>query len=71
MIRVLILFSTMFLILNLLQCSAAQNPEPERIACKAGCDTIFDNCVKKAVKNEAKKAACKAVKIRCYNDCNK
>jgi len=41
------------------------------MACKAACDTAFDECVKKAGTSEIKKAACEASKTKCYNDCEK
>jgi hypothetical protein len=69
--KVLVLLSVLFLALSVIKCSGVQKPDPKVIACKAGCDTTFDSCIKKAVKNEAKKAACEAVKSRCYSDCEK
>lgn len=55
-----------------LQCTATmQKPDPKVMACKAACDTAFDECVKKAGSSEAKKAACEAVKTKCYSDCEK
>ena len=55
-----------------LQCTATiQKPDPKVMACKAACDTAFDECVKKAGTSEIKKAACEASKTKCYNDCEK
>ncbi len=69
--KVLILLSFMLLAVSFIQCSGIQKPDPKVIACKAGCDATYDNCIKKAVNNEAKKAACEAVKNKCYRDCDK
>ena len=69
--KVLILLSGLFLVFSFLQCAGTQKPDPKVIACKEKCDTTFDGCVKKAAKNEAKKAACEAVKTKCNGDCEK
>lgn len=59
----------LFLILSLINCAGTQKPDPAVIACKSGCDTAYTACIKKAAKNEAKKAACEAVKSKCFTDC--
>jgi len=68
--KVLFSLSVLFLTLFMLRCAGTQKPDPELVAvCKSGCDTNYDGCVKKAVKNQAKKAACEAVKNKCTGDC--
>ncbi len=61
------------LLFFLLQCAGEQKNAsvPAVVACKERCSTTFDECIKKALKsdNVAKKAACEAVKNKCYNDC--
>jgi len=69
--KVLILLSGLFLTFFLVQCSGVQKPDPKVVACQGGCDTAYNGCFKKAAKNEAKKAACEAVKTKCYDDCRK
>lgn len=69
--KVLILLSGVFLIMSFFQCSNTQKTDPKVLACKTGCESTAENCIKKASKNEAKKAACEAVKTRCYSDCEK
>lgn len=67
--KVFILLSGLFFFLILIQCAGSQKPDPEVIACRNKCDSTFNTCTKKAVKNEAKKAACEAVKNKCSSDC--
>lgn len=50
-------------------CSTPQKPDPEIEACKSACVKKMDLCIKKAAKNEAKKAACEAVGDKCMRDC--
>ena len=50
-------------------CSSPQKPDPEVEACKSACVKKMDLCIKKAAKNEAKKAACEAVGEKCGRDC--
>ena len=69
--KVLISFSGLLLLLTLFQCAGTQKPDPEVVACKTKCDSAYNGCIKKAVKNEAKKAACEAVKNKCNKDCEK
>jgi len=52
-------------------CSSSQEPDPEIEACKAACIKKTEVCIKKAAKNEAKKAACEAVGDKCIRDCGK
>jgi len=54
------------MIFSLVQCSTM---DPKVMACQAGCDSAFDDCVTKAAKNEAKKAACEVAKQQCYSKC--
>lgn len=65
----LILISGLALMLFLLQCAGSQKPDPAVEACKSKCENTFSACAKKAVKNEAKKAACEAVRNKCVKDC--
>ncbi len=51
-------------------CSSPQKPDPEVEACKSACIKKMELCVKKAGKNEAKKAACEAVGDKCARDCS-
>lgn len=68
--KVLLSLSGLFFILFILQCAGTQKPDPETIAaCKTGCSNSYDKCAKKAVKNQAKKAACEAVMTKCASDC--
>ncbi len=69
--RVFILLSVILLVMNLAQCSSVEKPDPQVLVCKSACDKTSDSCIRKAVKNAAKKAACEAVKTRCYSDCEK
>ncbi len=69
--KFLILLFGLFLIFYLLQCAGSQKPDPKVIECKGKCETTFDECVKKAAKNQAKKAACEAAKSKCQGDCEK
>ncbi len=55
----------------LLQCAGTRESDPAYIQCRNRCETVFNGCIKKAVKNEAKKAACEAVKNKCLSDCEK
>jgi len=67
---VLFSLSGLFLTFFLLQCAGTQKPDPELVAsCKSGCDSNYESCIRKAVKNQAKKAACEAVKNKCSGDC--
>lgn len=50
-------------------CSGPQKPDPKVEACKSACVKKMDLCVKKAARNEAKKAACEAVGDKCTRDC--
>lgn len=60
------------MILSMVQCaSTVVTPDPKVMACKSSCDTVYDECVKKAGKNEAKKVACDTAKQKCYSDCEK
>lgn len=52
-------------------CSGPQKPDPAIEACKSACEKKMDLCIKKAAKNEAKKAACEAVGDKCRRDCLK
>ncbi len=62
--------SGLFLLVFALQCAGTQKPDPKLVAsCKSGCDNNYDSCAKKAVKNQAKKAACEAVRNKCTSDC--
>lgn len=54
------------LVLSLVQCSTM---DPKVMACKAGCDSAFSDCTKKAGENAAKKAACEVAKQNCYSNC--
>lgn len=67
----LIILSGLFLMLFSLQCAGTQEPDPKVIACKSACDTTYDKCIKRALKNEAKKAACEIVHNKCLSDCEK
>lgn len=69
--KTLVSLSGSVLLLTLLQCSGTQKPDPEVTACRNKCETTFTGCIKKAAKNEAKKAACEAVKNKCSRDCEK
>lgn len=69
--KVLISLSGLVLLLNILQCAGTQKPDPEVTACRNKCEATFTGCIKKAAKNEAKKAACEAVKNKCSRDCEK
>ncbi|HOP28086.1 MAG TPA: hypothetical protein P5120_08985 [Spirochaetota bacterium] len=51
-------------------CSSPQKPDPEIEACKSACIKKMELCIKKAAKNEAKKAACEAVGDKCARDCS-
>ncbi len=59
------------MVFTLIQCSTPQveTPDPKVTACKQSCDTAYDECVKKAGKNEGKKTACATAKEKCYTDC--
>ena len=62
--------SGLFLIVFVLHCAGTQKPDPKLIAaCKSGCENNYESCIKKAVKNQAKKAACEAAKNKCISDC--
>lgn len=66
---ILTLFGTA-MIFSMVQCaSTITTPDPKVMACKATCDTAYDECIKKAGKNEAKKVACDAARKKCYSDC--
>ncbi|HOP31364.1 MAG TPA: hypothetical protein P5120_18005 [Spirochaetota bacterium] len=54
------------MIFSLVQCSSI---DPKVMACKAGCDSAYDDCVTKAGKSDAKKAACEVAKQQCYSNC--
>ena len=69
--KVLIYSLCSVLLFFLLQCAGTQKPDPEVTACKGTCSATLDVCIKKAVKNEAKKAACGAAKAKCENDCER
>ncbi len=51
------------------ECSGPQKSDPKVEACKSACIKKMDLCIKKAAKNEAKKAACEAVGDKCIRDC--
>ncbi len=62
------LFSLAFLF----QCATSlQAPDPKVMACKSACDSVDNECLKKAGTSEAKKMACEAAKSKCYSDCEK
>jgi len=69
--KILISFSFIFIIVSAFSCAGTQKPDPAVIACKEKCDKTFESCTKKANKNEAKKAACEAVRNKCSTDCEK
>lgn len=69
--KVLIPLQGLFLVLSLLQCAGTPSTDPKVVACKTKCNSTSDGCVRKAAKNEAKKAACEAVKNKCSADCEK
>ncbi len=56
------------IIMSFTQCSTMN---PKVMACNASCDSAFDQCMEKAGKSEAKKAACEVSKTSCYNECSK
>lgn len=70
--NVIIMLSGLLSLLFLLHCAGGQKADTDKavIACKENCSITSDECIKKALKNEAKKAACEAVKNKCYNDCD-
>jgi len=68
--KILIAIAGLGLIITMVQCASTDlTPDPKVMACKAGCDTAYDECIKKAGKNEAKKAACEVARNKCYSDC--
>ncbi|HPS88318.1 MAG TPA: hypothetical protein PLY36_16340 [Spirochaetota bacterium] len=69
--KFLISLTGLFFLFTLLQCAGTQKPDPEVVACRNKCETTYTVCFKKAAKNEAKKAACEAVKNKCSSDCEK
>ncbi len=69
--KFLIFLTVLFCVFSLLQCAGTQKPDPKVVECKVKCDSKLDGCVKKALKNDAKKAACEAAKTKCYGDCDK
>lgn len=66
-IFVSVLFAGMMVLAT--DCSGPQKPDPQIEACKAACAKKTELCVKKAARNEAKKAACEAVGDKCARDC--
>ncbi|HPJ34804.1 MAG TPA: hypothetical protein PK358_08215 [Spirochaetota bacterium] len=64
--KVLLTLSALALVLSLVQCSTV---DPKVMACKAGCDSACNDCVEKAGKSDAKKAACEVAKQKCYSNC--
>ncbi|HOP64265.1 MAG TPA: hypothetical protein PK358_03975 [Spirochaetota bacterium] len=67
----LIITSLLFagITLSITGCSGTQKPDPEIEACKAACMKKMELCIKRARRNEAKKAACEAVGDKCCRDC--
>lgn len=69
----LLSFAVLVLMIFFLHCAGTDKSDMEIINCKSSCRTAYDGCVKKAIKkkNEAKKAACDAVLVKCSTDCEK
>jgi len=66
-----VILPCLFLIISLSQCSGTQKPDPKITECKSKCGAAFEKCMKKGIKNEAKKAVCEAVNNKCSSDCEK
>ena len=66
--KILLTLAGLAMVLSLVQC-ASTSLDPKAMACKAGCDTAYDDCLKKAGNNEAKKGACEIAKNKCCSDC--
>lgn len=71
--KLLLVLSSLAMMFTIVQCSSTglQAPDPKVVACKASCDTVYDDCIKKAGKNNAKKTGCETAKQKCYSECEK
>jgi len=50
---------------------ASLDTNPKRRACRAGCDSAYDDCKKEAKDDTTEVAKCEAQKIACNKGCDK